>query len=508
MSGAILLEALATAAVAAYAVATLVLAGLGLHAGVLAALRLRRPPRPLPRAEGAPWPPVVVQLPVYDEPPALVARALDAALALDARGPVEVQLLDDSPRAGRLANAALCAERRGRAERRGVALRHLPRADRAGFKAGALAHGLGAAGHPARLPGGDPRLAAVFDVDFRPAPDTLLRLVPALLADPGLAFVQAVWAHPAADETALGRAQAAVLDLHFAVEQAGRDRAGLPITFNGTAGVWRVAAVEAAGGWHGDTLAEDLDLALRVQVAGWRARLAEDVRVPADLPPSTAAWRRQQARWAKGLAEVGRKMTGRVWRSGLPLAARVEAVLMAALSLSLPSLLAVCVLHPTVALAGAAGVGPGAGAYAALGAGWTGLAGLVAAHVVTQRALYAGAWVRRLGRLPLVLAAPLALVVPATRSVWEAARGVRTPFERTPKTGRPAPSAAREGGVEAALAVYSGLGLVALAWAGVWVGAAFQLVLTAGFAVAAWSLRAPRRDARAEAVPDARRVAA
>ena len=502
MSGAALLGALAALAVAAYAAATFVLVGLGLHAGVLAAVRLRRPPRPLPRDEGAPWPLVVVQVPVYDEPPALVARALDAALALEARGPVEVQLLDDSPRAGRLANAALCAERRGRAERRARALRHLPRAERAGFKAGALAHGLVAA------PPAPGRLAAVFDVDFRPAPDALLRLVPALLADPGLAFVQGVWTHPAADATALGRAQAAVLDLHFAVEQAGRDRAGLPLTFNGTAGVWRVAAVEDAGGWHGDTLAEDLDLALRAQAAGWRARLAEGVRVPADLPPTVAAWRRQQARWAKGLAEVGRKTAGRVWRSDLGLAGRVEAVFMAALSLSLPSLLAVCVLHPAVALAGASGVGPGTGAYAALGAGWLGLAGLLAGHAVAQRALYPAAWGRRLGRLPLVLAAPLALVVPATRAVAEAARGVQTPFERTLKTGRPAPPDVRGGGAEAALAVYSAVGGVALVAAGAWAGAAFQAALALGFAGAAVAVRAPGRPAEARPVGEVRRVAA
>ena len=500
MSGAALLDALATVVVAAYALATAVLAALGLHAGLLAVVRLRRPPRPLPRAEGAPWPLVVVQLPVYDEPPALVARALDAALSLEARGPVEVQLLDDSPRAGRIANAALCAERRGRAERRGVALRHLPRAARAGFKAGALAHGLDAA------PPSPGRLAAVFDVDFRPAPDALLRLVPALLADPRLAFVQGVWTHPDADATALGRAQAAVLDLHFAVEQAGRDRAGLPVTFNGTAGVWRVAAIDAVGGWHGDTLAEDLDLALRVQAAGWRGRLAEDVRVPADLPPTVAAWRRQQARWAKGLAEVGRKTTGRVWRSGLGLAGRAEATVMAALSLSLPSLLAVCALHPAVVLAGTAGVGPSGGAYAALGAGWAGLVGLLAAHAVAQRALYPATWRGRLGRLPLVLAAPLALVVPATLSVAEAARGVQTPFERTPKTGRPAPG--REGGAEAALAAYSAAGCAVLVGVGAWPGAAFQALLAAGFAGAAVAVRGAGRVREARPARDVRRVAA
>ena len=317
-----LLDLLATGAVVAYALATAVLAGLGLHAAALAVVRLRRPPRPLPLAADVAWPPVVVQLPVYDEPPALVARALDAALDLEAEGPLEVQLLDDSPRAGRRENAVLCSERRARAVRRGVTLRHVVRGKRDGFKAGALAAGL-AAGPPTeptsgdlRLPDDDLRLAAVFDVDFRPAPDTLRRLVPALLADPDLAFVQASWAHPDADATALGRAQAAVLDLHFAIEQTGRERAGLPLTFNGTAGVWRVAAIDDAGGWQGDTLAEDLDLALRVQMAGWRARLVEGVDVPADLPPTVGAWRRQQARWAKGLAEVGRKSAGAVWRSG------------------------------------------------------------------------------------------------------------------------------------------------------------------------------------------------
>ena len=504
MSGAAL-DALATLAVAGYALATAVLAALGLHAGLLAAVRLRRPPRPLPRDERAPWPLVVVQLPVYDEPPALVARALDAALALEARGPVEVQLLDDSPRAGRLANAALCADRRARAARRGRTLRHVARADRAGFKAGALAAGLDAA------PPAPDRLAAVFDVDFRPAPDTLLRLVPALLADPGLAFVQGVWAHPDADRTALGRVQAAVLDLHFAVEQAGRDRAGLPITFNGTAGAWRVAAIDAVGGWSGDTLAEDLDLALRVQTAGWRARLAEDVAVPADLPPTVGAWRRQQARWAKGLAEVGRTAAGRVRSSGLSGAGRAEALAMPALSLSLPALLAVAVLHPAVALAGATGVGPVPATFAALGAGWVGLVGLIGAHAVTQRALYPGAWVRRLGWLPAVLVAPLALAVPATAAVGEAARGVRTPFERTPKDGRPAPPAAQGGGAEWALAAYSALGAAVLVGAGAFAGAAFQGLLAVGFAGAAGSLRArPVAEAAAEAAAaaDVRRVAA
>ena len=224
------LDGLGWLAVGGYVAAALVLTALGLHAALLAALRTARPRRALPTAAppgpGQSWPPVVVQIPVYDEPQALVARSLDAALSLRYPGRVEVQLLDDSSPDARRANAALCALRPG--------VRHVVRASRDGFKAGALAEGLALT---------DAAFAVVFDVDFRPPPCTLHRLVGPLLADPGLAFVQARWSHPGAEATALGRAQAAVLDLHFAVEQAGRDRAGLPLAFNGTAGAWRVAAV-------------------------------------------------------------------------------------------------------------------------------------------------------------------------------------------------------------------------------------------------------------------------
>ena len=467
MTGA--LDALAGTAVGVYALATAVLAGLGLHALALAVVRSVRPARPLPAPAPTTWPSLVVQLPVYDEPAALVARALDAACALRYPGRVEVQLLDDSGPAARRANAVLCAERH-------PAVRHVVREGREGYKAGALAHGLRQT---------DAALAAVFDVDFQPAPDALVRLVPALLADDALAFVQAPWTHPEADATALGRAQAALLDLHFAVEQGARDRAGWPLVFNGTAGVWRVAAVADAGGWEGDTLAEDLDLALRAQARGWRARLAEAVPVAADLPPTVSAWRRQQARWAKGLAEVARKDLGVLWRSGVSLPGRLALTAHTALSLSLPALLVVVVLHPIVALASALGLGPGPGVFAALAGGYVGLGGLAVAHGVAQRALYPASWGRRLVHVPLAFLAPLVLVLPAARGVAEAALGQRTPFLRTPKAG----GASEPGGGEAALAVYAAAGAVVLAVAGAWAALAFQTLLAVGLAGAAVAVR-------------------
>lgn len=467
------LEGLAALAGALYGGAGLVLAGLGLHALWLAALRAALPRRALPAATAAPWPAVVVQIPVYDEPPALVARALDAALAADYPGRVEVQLLDDSPPAARRTNAALCAERR-------PGVRHLPRDARDGYKAGALAHGLAHTDAP---------LAAVFDVDFRPPPDALRRLVAALRADPGLAFVQGRWAHPGADRTLLGRAQAAVLDLHFAVEQTARDRAGLALPFNGSGGVWRRAAIDAAGGWRADTLAEDADLALRAQAAGWRARLAEGVAIPADLPATVGAWRRQQARWAKGLAEVGRLRLGALWRSGLPLRSKLAFTGHVALSLSLPALLVLILAHPVVFALGTAGAG--AAALSVLGP--VALGGLVGAHVVALRAVHPESWGRRLARVPAALVAPVVLVLPAARAVAEAALGRRTPFARTPK-GQAGEGEA--GLAELALAVYSAAGLVALVLLGAWGGVAFQALLAIGTAGAAGAVRrAPEADA-------------
>ncbi|WP_412060799.1 glycosyltransferase family 2 protein [Rubrivirga sp. IMCC45206] len=455
---------------ALYAAIVAVLAGLGLHALGLAAVRAALPARALPTREpDRPAPAVLVQLPVYDEPPALVARALDAALALDWPGPVTVQLLDDSPPEARRANAALCAVRPG--------ARHVVRGSREGYKAGALAFGLGLSDAP---------FVAVFDVDFRPAPDLLRALVGPLLADPELAFVQSRWAHAGADRTVLARAQAAVLDLHFAVEQTARDRAGWALPFNGSGGAWRRAAIDDAGGWSGATLAEDADLALRAQARGWRGRLHEGASVAADLPETVAAWRRQQARWAKGLAEVARLHIRTLWRSPLPLGSKLAFSGHLALSLSLPSLLALIVLHPVVVGADAAGVGPGL--PGALAVGYVALGGVVGAHVAAMRALYPRTWRRKLVRIPAALVAPVGLVVPAAQAVAQAVAGRHTPFARTPKGAAPGRERALP---ELVLAAYSVAALAVLAVAGAWAAVPFQAVIAIGTVGAAAVVRRP-----------------
>jgi cellulose synthase/poly-beta-1,6-N-acetylglucosamine synthase-like glycosyltransferase len=142
--------------------------------------------------------------------------------------------------------------------------------------------------------------------------------VPVLLADSGLAFVQSRWGHANRGANWLTRVQGVLLDAHFSVEQEARYRAGLPISFNGSAGVWNRTAIEQGGGWTGDTLTEDLDLSMRCMMQGWRGAMVSDLVVPGELPQTAAAWRAQQARWTKGHAQVARKLLPVIWSSTMP----------------------------------------------------------------------------------------------------------------------------------------------------------------------------------------------
>jgi cellulose synthase/poly-beta-1,6-N-acetylglucosamine synthase-like glycosyltransferase len=288
------------------AVVLLLLALLSAQLVAVSLFRLFWPER-RPRAPQLPdeaLPDVVVQLPVRDEGD-LALRVASAAMAMDwPAGKMTVQVLDDgNPDRHEALKAQVLALAPA-----GVKLEVLRRGARTGFKAGNLAFGLKHCEAP---------FVAVFDADFVPPADFLRRTVPVLVADSGLCFVQARWGHANRNLNWLTRAQGMLLDAHFAVEQEGRFRAGLPISFNGTAGVWRRAAIEDAGGWAGDTLTEDLDLSMRCTLKGWRAAYLKDLEVPAELPETAAAWRAQQARWTKGHAQCVRKLLPMIWKSRL-----------------------------------------------------------------------------------------------------------------------------------------------------------------------------------------------
>ncbi|MDO7847710.1 glycosyltransferase [Hymenobacter sp. M29] len=300
--------------VAVYGLCLLFILGFSLGQWQLTRLARRAyaaPPAPLPPMPTA-WPRVTVQLPLYNEQN-VVERVIDATAALDYPPELlHIQVLDDSTDA----TIGLAAARVAHHTAQGLRISHVRRASREGYKAGALRHGLEET---------DGEYVAIFDADFVPEADFLRRTIPYFLQDERIGVVQTRWGHLNENESLLTRLQAFGLDAHFLIEQVGRTFAGFFINFNGTGGVWRRACIDDAGGWHTDTLTEDLDLSYRAQLRGWRFIYRAGIVAPAELPAVMDALKSQQFRWTKGAAETAHKHLGPVWRSQQPLAVKLQA---------------------------------------------------------------------------------------------------------------------------------------------------------------------------------------
>jgi cellulose synthase/poly-beta-1,6-N-acetylglucosamine synthase-like glycosyltransferase len=365
------------------------------------------------------WPRVTVQLPVYNEL-SVAARLVQAAAELEyPPGLLEIQVLDDSTDE----TVAVVADEVNRQRLHGVDIVHLRRSSRAGFKAGALAEGLAAAK-------GD--FVAIFDADFLPAPDFLRRMM-SHFDHERVAFVQARWGHLNREYSLLTVLQSLSLDAHFAIDQRARASAGHFFNFNGTAGIWRKAAILDAGGWQADTLTEDLDLSYRAFLRGWTARYADEVEAAGELPVSFNAFRRQQHRWARGSMECAIRFLPRIWRAEGPLLRKLVAslhltgyathFLTLGLILVFPLMLALSVYYPTL-------LDPrGFGLLANL------MFFVPSVYFVIGQKLLGRRW---LPQLPVIMTSTVlasGLMLNTVSAALEIFRRKVIPFERTPKYG-------------------------------------------------------------------------
>ncbi|MGC4072536.1 MAG: glycosyltransferase family 2 protein [Nibricoccus sp.] len=266
-------------------------------------------------AAPAPWkgalPRVCVQCPLYNES-LMIEGLLDSVSAL--RWPkelLEIQILDDSNDD----TSEIITRWLKKNPELATCVKHIRRSHRQGYKAGALAYGMTLT---------DAEFCAVFDADFRPAPDFLEKTMP-FFSDPRVGVVQARWEFSNRRASLLTRFQGIFLDAHFVVEQAARFGSGLFFNFNGTAGVWRRVSLEDAGSWSADTVTEDLDASYRAQRRGWKFIYLSEYTVLSELPEKLTAFKTQQYRWTKGGIQVARKQLGEIFASDLPARVKREA---------------------------------------------------------------------------------------------------------------------------------------------------------------------------------------
>ncbi len=373
---------------------------------------------PNPPQHFAELPRVTVQLPIFNEQ-FVIDRLIEAVCAMEyPHDKLEIQVLDDS-------TDETQAVAKGIVERYAAAgnpIVYIHRTNRLGYKAGALDAGL-------KIAKGE--FVAIFDADFVPPPDWLMKVIHHF-AEPQIGMVQTRWTHLNRDYSTLTQIEAILLDAHFVLEQGSRSRSGEFFNFNGTAGMWRIKAIADGGGWQHDTLTEDTDLSYRSQLAGWKFKYLPDVECPSELPIEMTAFKTQQARWAKGLIQTSIKILPVVFRSKATPRNKWEAIQHLTANLSYPLMIIMtALLVPSMIVR--------------FYQGWFQMLlidfplftastfSIAVFYVVSQRILFPKNWMRTFFYLPFLMALGIGLTVTNTKAVMEALFGIKSAFVRTPK---------------------------------------------------------------------------
>ncbi|GBL41960.1 probable xyloglucan glycosyltransferase 3 [Nitrosarchaeum sp.] len=364
-------------------------------------------------------PSVTIQLPIYNEK-YVAKRLVDAVCAMDyPKEMMRIMVLDDSDdETVDLLSAVVATYKK-----QGFQIEHVRRGTRKGYKAGALKYAMQTT---------STEFVAIFDADFIPPNWFLKRAIPHF-SKSNIGLIQCRWGHVNENYSAITQAQALSLDFHFLIEQKAKSNSNLFMNFNGTAGIWKCACIEDAGGWHTATLVEDLDLSYRAQMKGWKCVFLPDIVVDAELPVQMNAAKRQQFRWAKGSIQCAIKLLADIAiKRKVAVEAKIQAFvqltrhivypLMLIQFLALPVLLASDMNLYLVSFLPALTIA----AYLAMGPG---------AYIVIIQSMYPTSWKSKAKILPALLVYNAGMSVNNSIAVFDAVFGKKNEFLRTPKYG-------------------------------------------------------------------------
>nr|WP_242018414.1 glycosyltransferase [Pseudanabaena sp. FACHB-1998] len=370
-------------------------------------------------------PVVTVQLPIFNE--RYVSRRLvDAVCNLDyPRDRMQIQVLDDSTDD----TQDILSETVREYQSKGFWIEYIHRVNRTGFKAGALQDA---------MPLVKANYIAIFDADFIPSANWLKDTIRHYVESPEakVAVVQTRWGHINSEYSLLTKLQSTGIDGHFAIEQEARCNNGYFLNFNGTAGIWNRQAILDAGGWHADTLAEDMDLSYRAQLKGWQVVYDNNIVAPAELPVAMLAFKLQQFRWAKGSIQCAKKLIGTIWQAeDIGLGVKFQAtmhltgysahpLMLMLILISIPLML----VTPDDAIA----------LRISLESVWSvfmlpATFGPPFLYFHAQRDLYPKSWYRRLGRIFLLAILGTGISWSNSRAVFAGLSNTGANFRRTPK---------------------------------------------------------------------------
>jgi len=412
-----------------YFVVMLILAFYGIHRYQLVWLYYRNRKNaakwdePPMRFEEDKLPFVTIQLPIFNEQ-FVIDRLIEACCRLNyPRDRFEIQVLDDSTdETVMVAKQIVERYATGFPGMEPQPIRYLHRTNRHGYKAGALDKGLDVA---------KGELIAIFDADFVPPREWVMQVVHHF-AEPGIGMVQTRWTHLNRNYSFLTQVEGILLDGHFVLEHGGRSRAGVFFNFNGTAGMWRRETISEAGGWQHDTLTEDTDLSYRAQMAGWKFKYLQDVECPAELPIEMTAFKTQQARWAKGLIQTGKKILPRVLKSEVPFHTKLEAWYHLTANISYPLMIILStLLMPAMIIRSWQGTTQMLLIDLPLFMAST--MSISSFYLVSQKELHPRTWWKTFLYIPCLMALGVGLTITNTKAVLEALFGIKSAFARTPK---------------------------------------------------------------------------